>query len=72
MTIYNDDIQIGPKRVFRSQTSEGTKPEVCGWIEQDGDIVKGSYGFWRTECANEAATRAAFNFPADQDEKVTA
>ena len=63
MTIYNADIKLGKDRVFRSQTSEGTCPEVIGWIEQGHNIVKGTYGFWRTANHQKAANEAARMFP---------
>ena len=48
--------------IFRGMVSNGTKPEVYGWLELNHDIVKDSGGYWRTDDMAEAAKRCANAF----------
>lgn len=49
------EIQIAEGTTFRYVIDrEARIPEICGWVEQNHDMVKGTYGFYRTDDANAA------------------
>lgn len=56
------EIPMSGDNVFRWMMTGTTTPEVCGWIEKNHTILKGSYGFWRTDDPQEAARRASISF----------
>lgn len=49
------EIQIAEKTVFRYVIDRTARiPEICGWVEQNHDMVEGTYGFYRTADAEAA------------------
>lgn len=52
-------IPMADGNVFCWMMTGTSIPEVCGWVEKDWVIVKGTYGYWRTPDPEEAVKRAS-------------